>query len=250
MDIFALLAGNGLAPGTTEVLDEMGWASARATLEHGEWPDADMVRAISTALEHVIDSVFSSTDCTTPAITVSTAENPLELLQREITKLNVGRTPRQAELDELVRELDELDPNNSGVVDLNASDLLAIEPDERMELEEHEDEQHTREDTGTDRDEKDEGTDLVWIEEMTAPNTSGKKGEKTKIRNDSSDLLLFEDNLLDDTLPPAPPSPRKSSTPSRTPSPTEDFPAQDVRKKSPTTRKELREKNEKYYEEA
>ena len=118
MDIFALLAGDGLAPGTTEVLDEMGWATARATLAQGKWPDADMIRAISTTLEHIIKSVFSSIDCTTP-ITASTAESSLELLQQEINKLNVGRTPGQAEIDEL-------DPNNSGVVDLNASDLLAF----------------------------------------------------------------------------------------------------------------------------
>ena len=60
MDVFMLLAGPGFTdPGITEVLDEHGWAVARATFEFGRWPDADMVRAVSTTLNHIIDSIFS-----------------------------------------------------------------------------------------------------------------------------------------------------------------------------------------------
>ena len=60
LDVFTLLAGQGFTdPGITEVLDEFGWDTARATFEYGEWPDADMVRTISATLDHIIDSVFS-----------------------------------------------------------------------------------------------------------------------------------------------------------------------------------------------
>ena len=145
------------------------------------------------------------------------------------------------------------------MVDLNASDLLAIEPDERMELDENEnveENENIEEDKGTDLEnvdentEGDEGTDLDWLKEMTAPNVSAKKGEKTKNQNDSSELLLFEVDLLDDTLPPAPPSPHKSSTPSRSPSPPEEYPAGDIRKMNQSDRKDLKRRTEKKYEEA
>ena len=127
------------------------------------------------------------------------------------------------------------------MINLNISDLLAFHQDERMELDVHLHEHlinttdagtdhNMNTDTtftvsGTDHLEKDEGTDPDWND--LAPKSGA----------------LPEDNLLDETLPPVPPVPQKTSTPARTSNP-EKFPAKDIRKKSPATRKLIQEKND------
>ena len=179
MDIFTLLAGDQLAPGTTEVLDQVGWTIARETLTRGRWPDTNMIWAIHSAIEHILESVVTYIDHPTPSTSsTATTENTLESIQRKIHELNVGRTPNQVVIDELVKDIEELDPNCSGVVDLNISDLLAFDQDERMELDEHQHEHlinttdagtdhnmntdTTFTVTGTDHHAKDEGTDPDW----------------------------------------------------------------------------------------
>ena len=61
-----------------------------------------------------------------------------------------------------------MDPNSPAVVDLNASDLLAIEPDERMELDENENVEETE------HIEENKGTDLENVNE----NTEGDEGTR------------------------------------------------------------------------
>ena len=249
MDIFTTLAGSQLEAGTTEILDQVGWTVARHTLTRGRWPDTNMIWSVHLAMERILESVNTYIDHPTPSTSsINTVENTLENIQRKIHELNVGRTPNQEAIDDLVKEIEELDPNSSsGVIDFNISDLLAFDQDEKMESDVHLHEHlmnttdagtdhNMNTDTtftvsGTDLPEKNEGTDPDWND--LAP----KSGD------------LPEDNLLDETLPPVPPAPQRTSTPARTSNP-EKFPSKDIRKKSPATRKLIREKNDREYEEA